>query len=131
MSIYTKQKQGASRTKKSGNGKRKIKFEHKRRHERGSYFTATKLVGENETRPTRHKGGSITRVLKNAGFANLLTDEGYVKAKIMNVVESKDNRNFARLNIITKGTVIETEKGKAVVLNRPARDGSINARLLK
>lgn len=131
MSIYTKQKQGASRTKRSGNGKRRIKFEGKRRHERGNYFTATKLSEENKTRQVRHRGGKVTRVLKNAGFANLLIDNKYVTAKIMNVVESKDNRNFARLNIITKGTIIETEKGKAVVLNRPARDGSINARIIK
>jgi len=47
------------------------------------------------------------------------------------VLESKDNRNFARLNIITKGSVIETEAGKAVVINRPGREGSINARLIK
>ena len=68
--------------------------------------------------------------LKRAGFANLLTKDGYKKAKITGVLESHDNRNFARQNIITKGTIINTEMGKAVVLNRPGREGAINARLV-
>ncbi len=131
MSIYTKQKQGPSRTKKTGNGKRRIKFEGKRRYNAGNYFTATKASEKNATTEIRHKGGKRTRTLKRAGFANLLTDDGYQKATIINVTESKDNRNFARLNIITKGTIIDTDKGKAVVLNRPARDGTVNAKLLK
>ena len=97
----------------------------------GSYFTATKSADKNVTKRIRHRGGSSSRILHRAGVANLLTDNGYVKATIKNVVESKDNRNFARLNIITKGTIIETDKGKAVVINRPARSGAINARLLK
>jgi small subunit ribosomal protein S8e len=59
-----------------------------------------------------------------------LTSSGYKKAKIKSVLESPDNRNFARQAMITKGTIIETELGRAVVLNRPGRDGTINARLL-
>jgi small subunit ribosomal protein S8e len=97
----------------------------------GSYVTATKSADKNVTKRIRHREGSSSRILHRAGVANLLTDKGYVKATIKNVVESKDNRNFARLNIITKGTIIETDKGKAVVINRPARSGAINARLLK
>jgi len=46
------------------------------------------------------------------------------------VLESPDNRNFARQNIITKGAIIETDAGKAVVLNSPGTDGAINARLV-
>ena len=69
-------------------------------------------------------------MLKKAGFANLLTKDGYKKAQIKGVLESPDNRNFARQNIITKGTVISTEFGNAVVLNSPGRDGAVNAKLI-
>ncbi len=131
MSVYSKQKNNSSKTKKSGNGKRKIKFSGNRRRDRGRYFTATKSSDKNVTSTIRHKGGAHTKVLKSAGSVNLLTGKTYVKAAIKNVLESKDNRNFARLNIITKGTVLETDKGKAVVINRPSRDGCINAKLLE
>jgi small subunit ribosomal protein S8e len=32
---------------------------------------------------------------------------------------------------MTKGAIIETEIGKAVVLNRPGREGTINAKLIE
>lgn len=120
-----------SSTKATGNGKRKLKFRDKRRSEIGSYFSATKMSDENAFREHRMRGGRTVTVLKQAGFANLLTKQGYKKVKIKGVLESKDNRNFARQNIITKGTVINTEMGKARVTNRPGREGGVNAILLE
>ena len=61
---------------------------------------------------------------------NVLTKEGYKKLEIKGVLESKDNRNFARQNIITKGTIINTDIGKAVVVNRPGREGTVIAKLI-
>ena len=46
------------------------------------------------------------------------------------VVENPANRHFVRRNIMTKGTVIETEKGKARITSRPGQDGTINAVLI-
>ncbi len=126
VQIHTK-----SNTKGTGNGKKVIKSRDKRRAEIGSYFSATKMSGDNVLRAHRMRGGLVKKVLKGAGFANLLTEGGYKKTKITGVLESKDNRNFARQNIITKGTIINTEAGKAEVINRPGREGSINARLIK
>ncbi|NOR77955.1 MAG: hypothetical protein GQ523_05955 [Methanophagales archaeon] len=40
------------------------------------------------------------------------------------------NPFFARRNITTKGAVIETEIGDAVVTSRPDQDGIVNARLM-
>ncbi|MDD5331306.1 MAG: 30S ribosomal protein S8e [Candidatus Nanoarchaeia archaeon] len=51
----------------------------------------------------------------------------HIKAKIIAVVENPANRNYARRNIITKGTIIETDKGKAKVTNRPGQDAGIQA----
>ena len=78
----------------------------------------------------RRRGGKAGVRLKKIAIANVLTKDGYKKAKITGVVESKDNRNFARQNIITKGCKISTELGNAVVINRPGREGSINAKLV-
>ncbi len=120
-----------SGTKMSGNGRRNITARDRRRSEVGNYFSATKLGAANTNLPVRRRGGASGTRLKRAAFANVLTPSGYKKAKINGVLESKDNRNFARQNIITKGATIVTELGNAVVLNRPGREGSINARLLK
>jgi small subunit ribosomal protein S8e len=51
-------------------------------------------------------------------------------AKIETVKENKANLHYTRRNIITKGAVIKTELGEAVVTNRPGQDGMINAVLL-
>jgi small subunit ribosomal protein S8e len=114
----------------SGNGRKNIKFRDKRRSEVGNYFSATKFADSNVNLSVRRRGGNSGVRMKKAGIANLLTKDGYKKVKITGVLESKDNRNFARQNIITKGCIIITELGNAVVINRPGREGSINARLV-
>ncbi|MGC8652192.1 MAG: 30S ribosomal protein S8e [Candidatus Micrarchaeia archaeon] len=130
MSQFGSQKHSRSNTKKIGNGKEVRKFRDKRRSEMGNYFAATRLSGESASASVRRRGGNLGMRLKRVAFANVLTKEGYKKAKITEVIESKDNKNFARQNIITKGTLINTELGKAVVLNRPGREGAVNARLV-
>ena len=131
MSQFGSQFHGRSHRKGLGNGKVLTKFRDKRRSECGGYFTETKVGEKAELRRARGRGGSFKNKLKHAGFANILTKGGYKKAKIIGVIESPDNRNFARLGIITKGTIINTDLGKAKVLNRPGQDGSINAALVE
>ena len=135
MSQFGVQLHKKSKTKRFGNGKRKITFRDKRRSEIGNYFSATKLAAakqeKDSTKEMRRRGGNMTTTLKSAAFANVLTKQGFKKSRIKGVMESKDNRNFARQNIITKGTVINTDLGKAVVTNRPGREGSVNAKLVE
>lgn len=130
MSQFGVQFHTKSNTKSNGNGKKNLKFRDRRKHEVGSYFTATRAADKNVSVGTRKRGGNSGVRFKQAGTVNLLTKSGYKPAKITGVIESRDNRNFARQAIITKGTVIGTDQGNAVVLNRPGREGSINARLL-
>ncbi|MDE1810816.1 MAG: 30S ribosomal protein S8e [Candidatus Micrarchaeota archaeon] len=130
MSQFGSQIHRKSNTKSSGSGKKTIKFRDKRRSEMGNYFSATKVSEKDAKTPIRRRGGNESVRLKHAATANVLTKTGYKKAKITGVAESKDNRNFARQAIITKGSLIATELGNAVVLNRPGREGFINARLV-
>lgn len=115
-------------TKRSGSGTKKLKFRDKKRSEVGNYFSATKMSDKNVVSAVRRRGGNRGMKLKQAGFVNLLTKDGYKKAKLTGVLESPDNRNFARQNIVTKGTIISTDMGKAVVLNKAGREGAINAK---
>jgi small subunit ribosomal protein S8e len=128
IQIHTK-----SNTKMSGSGKKNVRARDKKRSEVGNYFSATKVVASlpsNINVKIRRRGGTKYVRLKKAVVANVLTKDGYKKAKITGVFESKDNRNFARQAIVTKGATIVTELGNAVVINRPGREGSINARLV-
>lgn len=115
----------------SGSGKPKSKLRDRRRSESGGYFAAAKLGSEAELKKVRTRGGRLKDALKHVVFANVLTKQGYKKSKITGVMESGDNRNFARLGIITKGAILNTELGKARVTNRPGQEGSINATLIE
>ena len=53
------------------------------------------------------------------------------KVEIKNVLETPSNRFLARQNIITKGTILETELGKVKVTNRPSQEGVVNGILIE
>lgn len=86
-------------------------------------------IGKQRTRKIRIRGGAIKKALLSTEEINLYDPKTKknTKAKLKNVKESEANRNYIRRNIITKGTVIETDKGVAKVTNRPGQEGTINA----
>lgn len=122
---------GKPKRKTTGSGKQLRKFRDKRLHEVGGPFTGTKVDEKVAVRFERTRGGNIKIKLKRAAFANVTTPQGIKKVKIKSVVESPDNRHHARMNIITKGAIIETEIGKAKVTSRPGQHGVVNAVLLE
>lgn len=128
MSQFGSQFHGKSSRRLKGNGKVRLKNRDKRRHEMGGYFSSTRLGEKSSAKRVRVRGGNFKDKMQYAAYANLLVGKSYKKVKIKTIMESKDNRNFARLNIITKGTVIDTEDGKAMVTNRPGKEGFINAK---
>jgi len=113
-------------------GKIIIPYRKKRKYELGRFPTFTRL-GEDEIIPIRTKGGNVkVRVIKTQ-YANVLDPkEGKAKkVKILEVIENPSDRNLNRRGIITKGTIIKTEIGKAKVTSRPGQDGTINAILIE
>lgn len=131
MSQFGEQMHSKSNRKASGNGKKLNKSRDKRRHEFGGHFAATRIAEEKVISKRLGRGRAEKTKLKHADFANVLTKTGYKKARIKAVIESRDNRNFARLGIITKGALIDTELGRAMVVNRPGREGAVNAVLVE
>ncbi|MBU0666691.1 MAG: 30S ribosomal protein S8e [Nanoarchaeota archaeon] len=90
-------------------------------------------IGKTKAKSVRCAGGNIKRKLQHAEKVNVFnpkTKKSSVET-IKTVLESPANRHFVRRNIITKGAVIETSKGKAKIMNRPSQEGSINAILLE
>ncbi|MEM4634066.1 MAG: hypothetical protein QW275_02835, partial [Candidatus Anstonellaceae archaeon] len=87
--------------------------------------------GKEDARTVRSGRGGTRKVkLKFAKFANVLTKDGIKKVALRTVLETPDNRHYARQNIITKGAIIDTEIGKIKVTNRVGQDGVVNGKLL-
>jgi small subunit ribosomal protein S8e len=119
------------RSKRKVTGGRYKSFRKKRKCEMGREPTLTKL-GKTRQKKFRTKGTGIKMKLLSCDVANVFDPKAnkYSKAKIKTVVENPANRHYVRRNIITKGTVIDTELGKARVTSRPGQTGTINAVLI-
>lgn len=113
----------------SGTGGRRRKFRDKKIAHVGGVFSATK-VSETESKVTvRKRGGSIRPKIKKAAFINVITKSGSKKVKIKKLLDSH-NSEYIRMNIITRGAVVETELGKVRVTNRVGQDGVVNGVLV-
>jgi len=122
--------QGRSLKKPSGG--RIVLARKKRKRELGREPANTRVAEEREKRKIiRTYGGNRKIRLVEALYANVFENGKGKKVKILNVIENPANRQYARRNIITKGAIIQTEIGKAVVTSRPGQDGVVNAVLLK
>ena len=87
-------------------------------------------LGEEIRKTKTSRGGNTKSFLFKAKFINL-TSKGKIKrVEIKNVVETPSDKFLARQNIMTKGTIVDTELGKARITNRPGQEGSINGVLL-
>lgn len=95
--------------------------------------TLTTLGEENIVKKIRVRGGNFKLRLKKVAYANVFIPSKGVcqKARILKVVKNPANRQYARRQIITKGCIISTELGEALVTSRPGQDGVLNAILLE
>ncbi len=88
------------------------------------------LVGSEAKRPIRRRGGHVSSGVIFADSANVSDSSGKAtKSKIIRVKKSPANRDYERRGVITKGAILETEAGEAVVTSRPTADGVVNAML--
>lgn len=118
-------------TKRKATGGRSRPSRGRRAYERDGY-SIEPLVGEMQTRTSRRRGGSISSGIVYTNVANVSDSKGKaMKSKILRVKKSPANRDYERRGVITKGAVIETEAGEALVTSRPSDDGVVNAVLTK
>ena len=50
---------------------------------------------------------------------------------IENVIENESDPNYVRRNVLVKGAIIETNKGRVKITSRPGKDGVINGVLIE
>jgi len=91
----------------------------------------TVKLGVEKIKIKRVRGGNEKIFLLGAKFVNIFDKGKSKKLEIKNVTETPSNRFLARQNIITKGTIVETEFGKVRITNRPSQEGVMNGTLVK
>ncbi len=119
------------RSKRKPTGGRYHKARSKRLYEKGNKPTLS-IIGEKKTKTIRTRGGNSKTKILRISTINLIDTKKKkaVVAKLKNVLENSANRNFVRRNILTKGAVVETDKGKARITNRPGQEGTLNGVLI-
>lgn len=119
--------------KKPTGGYRSRPYKVKRWALRGGEPVLTRLGAKDEVKIIDGRGFTIKMKLVSASHAvvsNPATGESK-KVRIIAVLETPANKEYARRGIITKGAIIQTELGKAVVTSRPSQDGVVNAILIE
>ena len=119
--------------KRKRTGGKKRPWRKKRKFELGSFPTETKLGPVERRNVVRRRGGNLKVRLLEARRANV-ADPGTGETRtveILRVLKNPANVDYDRRGVITKGTIIETPLGPAVVTSRPGQDGVVNAVLLR
>ena len=91
----------------------------------------TVKLGEEKRKVLRIRGGNKKIFLLKGKTINVKFGNKIKKLEIKNVLETPSNRFLARQNILTKGTLVETDIGKVKITNRPGQEGIINGILIK
>ena len=118
---------------KKPTGGKKERHRKKRKYELGRPPTLTRLSSVEERKLIRVRGGNYKVRLKKAVYVNVaIPDEKVVKkARILEVVETPANPQYARFNILTKGTIVRTEYGLVKITSRPGQNGVLNGVLIE
>jgi len=113
-------------------GGRKRRGRDKQKAELGSLPTNT-TIGETEKSLKRTRGGNHKIRTKYINKANVFDPKTkkYQVVALKTEKENPANRNFARMNILTKGAVVDTEIGSIRITSRPGQHGVVNAVLLQ
>ena len=121
---------GISRRKPSGG--RKVRARGKRSTEISTEKQLA-LIGESKKKVYRRTGGNtLVRVL--AADKVSINDPKTGKTTlgtIENVIENESDPNYVRRNVLVKGAIIETNKGRVKITSRPGKDGVINGVLIE
>ena len=117
------------RSVKKETGKKYKKDRKKRKKELARPASLTK-VGEKKTKKIRTLGGNTkNRAMKIDTV--LISGKKSKTAKIVKVLKNPSNRHFVRMNVITKGAILETDKGMVKVTNRPGQEGHVTGIIVK
>lgn len=89
---------------------------------------ALSRVGETKVRKIKVLGNSVKQRALSLKTINVYDADKkkIVKAVIEDVMFNPANRHYVRMDVITKGAVLKTDKGFVKVTNRPGQEGIAN-----
>jgi small subunit ribosomal protein S8e len=111
-------------------GGKYIKRRKRKKYERPGQLKTVKL-GDEKKKTVKTRGGNRKTFLLKGKIVNVVVKGKTKKTEIKNVLETPSNRFLARQNIITKGTIVETDLGKVKITNKPTQEGNINGILIE
>ena len=115
-------------TKRKRTGGRRKAYRKRRKYEAGRFPVETQL-GEPERKLERTKGGGLKVKLVSDQWVNLSDPRTgkTERVRILSVVKNPANVDWDRRGIITRGTIVRTERGLAKIISRPGQNGVLNA----
>ncbi len=89
-------------------------------------------VGARKRKVLRVIGGNKKEKLLAESKVNVFDAKAkkHLVLDIDSVLENPANRHYVRRNILTKGSIVETKKGKVKITSRPGQSSVINGVLL-
>jgi small subunit ribosomal protein S8e len=119
-------------TKRKKTGGRKRAYRTKRLRDAGSPPIETEL-GETQKKIEKGRSGILKVKLVKGRLVNVSNPStgSTERLEILEVVENPANVDYNRRGVITKGVIVQTEKGRAKIVSRPGQDGILNAVLLE
>lgn len=122
----------SQRSRRKITGGRYRAYRKKRVFELKGLPTLTKLA-EKKVKTVRGVGGNTKQKILAVNEINVYDPKSkkYSKEKIKTIVENAANRHFVRRNIMTKGAIVETGKGKVRITSRPGQTGVLHGMLIK
>ena len=119
-------------TKRKKTGGKKRAYRTKRIYEKGSQPVET-LMGEAKRKTVDGITSTQKVKLVKADHVNVSDPETgkTERLEILDVLSNPANADYNRRRVITKGTIIRTEKGNAKIVSRPGQEGSLSAVVIK
>ncbi|MDD5416751.1 MAG: 30S ribosomal protein S8e [Candidatus Aenigmarchaeota archaeon] len=108
------------------------KLRKKKKRDFGTDFFAVK-IGEIKSKSVKTLGGNTKQKLRQIDKVSV-ADPETGKAKLVKIITVKENRanpNYVRMNIMTKGAVVDTELGLVKITSKPGQHGVMNGVLVK
>lgn len=113
-------------------GGRRHPLRVRRKYEMDRYPNEALARDEEVTVIRRTRGDHRKTALKTASHVNLSgSEDRTIRTKILKVLENPTNNDYQRRGVITRGALLDTEKGTCRVVSRPGQDGTVNAVLVQ
>lgn len=119
------------RSTRTESGARLKRFRSKRKYELGRTPTET-VMGETKRKTIVRKGNNRKVPALRVTMVNVTDPKKNqtFRVEIQDVETNPANLDYQRRKVITRGTIIKTAKGRAMVTSRPGQDGILNAVLI-